>query len=145
MPKVYLSIGSNLGEKEKQLNTAIHLINERAGTVISTSSYYATEPWKMTTDHEFLNAAVCINTNLTPYSLLQTLQKIEKDMGRHEKTHQKKYEDRIIDIDMLLYDGVKVDTFELTLPHPLMSERAFVLKPLSEIHPQFTDHIKQIN
>ncbi len=139
MAKVYLSLGSNLGEKKEQLDKAITLIGERAGEVIGKSSYYLTEPWKMETKNKFLNAAICIQTQLTPLVLLMTLQQIEKDMGRIKKSTSKKYEDRIIDIDILLYDSIKVQTFELTLPHPYMWERPFVLKPLAEIYPQLLD------
>lgn len=140
MAKVYLSLGTNLGKKKEQLDKAISFVNERAGTVIAQSSYYLTEPWKMHTEYKFLNAAICILTELTPLSLLFTLQQIEKDMGRIRKSSSMNYEDRIIDIDILLYDQVKINTFELTIPHPLMWERPFVLKPLAEIYPQLLDN-----
>lgn len=140
MAKAYLSLGTNLGKKKEQLDKAISFVNERAGTVIAQSSYYLTEPWKMHTEHKFLNAAVCILTELTPLSLLFTLQQIEKDVGRIRKSSSMNYEDRIIDIDILLYDQVKINTFELTIPHPLMWERPFVLKPLTEIYPELLDN-----
>lgn len=140
MAEVYLSLGTNLGEKKEQLDTAIAFINERAGTVVKQSSYYLTEPWKMQTEHKFLNAAVCIVTERSPLSLLFTLQQIEKEMGRTRKSSSAGYEDRIIDIDILLYDSIKIDTFELTIPHPLMWKRPFVLKPLTEIYPQLLDN-----
>ncbi len=139
MAKVYLSLGTNLGDKEKNLDTAIALIDERIGIVVLKSSYYLTEPWKMKTKNKFLNAALCIQTDLSPLSLLFSLQKIEKDMGRVKTLKKNSYEDRLIDIDILIYDNVKIQTYELTIPHPLMWERPFVLKPLAEIYPQLLD------
>ena len=93
----------------------------------------------------FLNAAVELETNLTPFSLLLKLQDIEKEMGRINKTKNQEYEDRIIDIDILMYDDLKIDTFELSLPHPSMWERPFVLKPLVEIYPDILNQKPMTN
>ncbi len=140
MAKVYLSLGTNIGNKKLHLDQAISLLSERVGTIVAKSTYYLTEPWKMQTTHKFLNAAVCIKTELSPLSLLFKLQEIEKFMGRTRKSSHNQYEDRIIDIDILLYDEINIKTFELTIPHPCMWERPFVLKPLTEIYPQLLDN-----
>lgn len=81
----------------------------------------------------FVNAAVCVSTQLTPRALLEATQAIERDMGRTAKSVNGQYHDRTIDIDILLYDNIKVDEPDLKIPHPLMNERDFVMKPLKEI------------
>ena len=145
MAKVYLSLGSNLGNKEQQMQQAIEKIKKYCGEIVAQSSFYTTEPWNMQTKNLFLNAAVELATNLTPFSLLLKLQDIEKEMGRINKTKNQEYEDRIIDIDILMYDDLKIDTFELSLPHPSMWERPFVLKPLVEIYPDILNQKPMTN
>lgn len=136
MAKVYLSLGTNLGNKEQNLLTAIEHINKRVGKVISSSAFYKTEPWGFNSTHVFLNAAVEVETNLPPINLLKETQLIEKEMGRTAKSKGKQYSDRLIDIDILLYDNLILNTAELVLPHPLMTQRAFVMEPLVEIAPE---------
>lgn len=132
---VYLALGSNLGDRYSIMTEAIEKIRNMIGDVIRQSDYHETEPWGFESDNKFLNAAVCVSTSLTPYSLLLATQKIERMMGREEKTKAGEYHDRVIDIDILLYDDIRLSTYELTIPHPFMNERDFVMKPLMEIMP----------
>ena len=133
MHKVYLSLGSNLGNKEQNLTSAISEIARRIGNIIAQSAFLETEPWGFDSDNAFLNAAVCVETQLSPYELLHTTQQIERDLGRIQKSEQGLYHYRIIYIDILLYDDLHIQTPELTIPHPLMQQRDFVLIPLKEI------------
>jgi len=133
MHKVYLSLGTNLGDKERNLSVAIKEIGRRSGTVRVQSAFLTTKPWGFSSDNDFLNAAVCCETALSPFDLLHGTQAIERDMGRLSKSVGGVYHDRIIDIDILVYDDIHIETPELTIPHPRMNERDFVLKPLKEI------------
>ncbi|MDR0961864.1 MAG: 2-amino-4-hydroxy-6-hydroxymethyldihydropteridine diphosphokinase [Mediterranea sp.] len=132
---VYLGLGTNLGDKEQNLRTAATHIEERIGKLVSLSAFYATEPWGFTSSHSFLNAALCIDTGLPPLDILHLTQSIEQEMGRTCKSVNGQYHDRIIDIDLLLCGNLVLHTPRLTLPHPLMHQRLFVMKPLSEIAP----------
>lgn len=132
---VYLGLGSNLGNRKAILNDAIALINERVGEVVRQSSFLETEPWGFESPNQFLNACLCVNTELAPRQLLEATQVIEKEMGRAHKTMNRKYQDRIIDIDILMIDDLKIDEPDLKVPHPLMEERDFVMIPLKEIMP----------
>ena len=129
----YLSLGSNLGDKEKNLLSAISEIERRIGPIRTQSAFLATEPWGFESEHTFLNAAVCVETRLAPLDLLHVTQQIERDLGRTHKSVGGQYHDRIIDIDILLYDDLHLATQELTIPHPHMYERDFVLIPLQQI------------
>lgn len=132
--KVYLSLGTNLGDKEYNLRAAIAQIAERIGLVEAQSAFLATEPWGFESCHTFLNAAVRVATELSPMQLLRATQQIERDLGRTRKTTVSGvYQDRVIDIDILLYDDLRINTDELTIPHPLMHERDFVRIPLKEV------------
>lgn len=133
--KAYLSLGSNLGNKEENLHLAVQNIEKRIGRIISLSAFYATEPWGFSSINLFLNAALCMETSLSPQEVLQATQKIEHEMGRKHKSLHGIYNDRVIDIDLLLYEDLILNTPELKLPHPLMQERDFVMRPLAEIAP----------
>lgn len=133
MHTVYLSLGTNLGDKEQNLLKAIRMIGEKVGTVVRQSSFLATEPWGFDSENGFLNCAICINTTHSPLDVLHLTQDIERQMGRQSKSVNGKYHDRIIDIDILLYDDLEMKTPLLTIPHPLMHERDFVMIPLKEI------------
>lgn len=135
MPTVYLSLGSNLGNRQAQLTTAITLLTERAGRISALSGFYETEPWGYNSTHPFLNMAVHLETSLSPLELLTITQQIEYELGRTLKKEKNSYEDRPIDIDILLYDNIISDNPELVIPHPLMHQRLFVLQPLAEIAP----------
>ncbi len=133
MATVYLGLGTNLGDKEANLRTAIYKLQERIGKQVSLSSFYETAPWGFESDHSFLNAAIGLEPSLSPIEILHITQEIEKELGRTKKSVNGSYSDRLIDIDILLYDTLVLQTPELTIPHPLMTERDFVMKPLIEI------------
>ncbi len=131
----YLGIGTNLGDKATHIRRAVELIGQRVGTVLAVSSFCQSEPWGFVSDNRFLNVAVQVATSLSPMELLRETQSIEKLMGRTEKTTST-YADRIIDIDILFYGQMVLDTETLKIPHPLLPERDFVVIPLAEIAPQ---------
>lgn len=130
--QVYLGLGSNLGERESFIQKAVALIMERVGHVARQSTLVETEPWGFESTHRFLNGVILCETRLTPRQVLNETQKIEKELGRKSKTTLA-YSDRPIDIDILLYDDLTIDEPDLKIPHPLMYERDFVMKPLKEI------------
>ncbi len=133
MHQVYLSLGTNLGNRRENIREAIRKIGEQVGVVTRQSALYETKPWGFSTPNEFINACVLVETELAPRQLLEATQRIEKEMGRTLKSVDGAYHDRIIDIDILMYDDIKVDEPDLKLPHPLMEERDFVMVPLREI------------
>ena len=137
--EVYLGLGTNLGDKVQHLNDAISCISERVGQVVCQSSFLETEPWGFESDHTFLNAVICCKTEKTPREVLLLTQQIERDMGRTHKSDSVGYADRIIDIDILLYDDLTVDEPDLKIPHPLMHQRDFVMKPLEEVRRKMCD------
>ena len=136
--KVYLGLGSNLGDREEHIRKAIALIGESIGLVIRQSSLIETEPWGFDSENRFLNGVILVETALTPRQLLRATQKIERELGK-TKVHATRrknasiYKDRPIDIDILLYDDLTVDEPDLKIPHPLMQQRDFVMIPLKEI------------
>lgn len=133
MHTVYLSLGSNLGDRKATMRRAIGLLNERAGSVDRQSSFIETEPWGFESTNKFLNMCVRLLTTLSPEQLLLATKQIERELGRTQKSVSGQYHDRPIDIDILMYDDVHIDSNDLTLPHPHMQEREFVMKPLREI------------
>ena len=137
--EVSLGLGTNLGDKVQHLNDAISRISERVGQVVCQSSFLETEPWGFESDHTFLNAVICCKTEKTPREVLLLTQQIERDMGRTHKSDSVGYADRIIDIDILLYDDLTVDEPDLKIPHPLMHQRDFVMKPLEEVRRKMCD------
>ena len=134
MAIAYLALGTNIGNKRRNMITAAALLAERVGDVLALSGFYETEPWGVQSENTFLNAALQLDTSLSPLELLKATQEIEIEMGRTQKSNGA-YHDRIIDIDILLYEDLVLQTPELTLPHPLMHERLFVMEPLAEIAP----------
>ncbi len=129
----YLSLGSNLGNREETLREAVERLSAAEGTELrAVSSLYETEPWGKTDQPRFLNIAVAIETSLSPEGLLELAQSIEKGLGR---VRHERWGARTIDVDILYMEGVQRDTQELTIPHPYMTGRAFVLVPLAEIAP----------
>ena len=134
MAIAYLALGTNIGNKRRNMITAAALLAERVGDVLALSGFYETEPWGFQSENTFLSAALQLDTSLSPLELLKATQEIEIEMGRTQKSNGA-YHDRIIDIDILLYDNLVLQTPELTLPHPLMHERLFVMEPLAEIAP----------
>lgn len=136
MAEVYLGLGTNLGDKESNLNTAMEEIRKRVGEIASLSAFYATEPWGFDSQNSFLNAVCKVYTALSPTEVLTITQAIEKDLGRMSKSVGGQYSDRPIDIDILLYDNLIIDTPQLSIPHPLMHKRLFAMEPLAEIAPE---------
>ena len=137
--EVYLGLGSNLGDRHTLLLQALELMIQRVGQLVRCSSFFETEPQGFTSDHAFLNAVALYRTTLTSEQLLATTQDIERQLGRTEKTQPGgAYADRPIDIDILLYGDEVVNTPELTIPHPRMTERDFVMKPLEELRRNLT-------
>ena len=136
MAQVSLGLGSNLGDRRKHLTDAVEKINNRIGSVLSQSDFIRSKPQGFKSKNYFLNAVVIVETSLSPTELLQETKKIETELGRTHKTISsptgKVYSDRVIDIDILLYDDLFIDTEELTIPHPLMQERDFVMVPLEQ-------------
>ncbi len=128
---VFLSLGSNIGDREQNIQLAIkHLQKHCAIKVERISSLYETEPYGVKEQPDFLNAIIGITTTLSPQELLAECLRIEAALGR---VRQKRWEPRIIDIDLLVYDQISLQSEQLTIPHPLLSERNFVLIPFAEI------------
>ena len=136
--KVYLGLGSNLGDGRKNLERAIHMIDDRVGQVTRQSSFIETEPWGFESQNKFTNAVILCETTKTPREVLMLTQQIERDMGRRKKSVSGGYADRPIDIDILLYDDLTIDEPDLKIPHPLMHERDFVMIPLEELKQKTT-------
>lgn len=142
---VYISLGSNTGDREQNLRTAIERLRE-LGEVKAVSSIYETEPVEYTAQPWFLNAAVALETELMPRQLMSRLLAIEKDMGRRRTIFKGP---RLIDLDVLLFGHSVIETPQLTVPHPAMHERRFVLEPLAEIapdvrHPVFKRTVREM-
>ena len=135
MAIAFLGLGANLGNRRKQLLSTIKHLSEKAGRITAFSDFYETVPWGYQSPHAFLNAVVKLETSFSPHELLIATQQIECELGRTAKSEDRHYVDRTIDIDILLYDELILQTPDLVLPHPLMHERLFVLQPLAEIAP----------
>ena len=136
----YVALGSNLGDKEANLRRALELLIERGVEIVKTSTFISTEPYGVTDQPQFLNGVCEVRTSLVPLALLHTLLEIEQEMGRVRLRH---WGERNIDLDLLLYEDVVLDTEELKLPHPDMQNRDFVLLPLAEIAPELVHPILQ--
>ncbi|MFT5775633.1 2-amino-4-hydroxy-6-hydroxymethyldihydropteridine diphosphokinase [Hyphomonas sp.] len=134
MAEAAISLGSNLGDRAAYLAAALRAIDGRPEcSLISVSSVYWTQPWGKTDQGEFLNLCAIIDTRLAPQALLDVVKGIERMLGR---TEGERWGPREIDIDLLVMDGVTRESEVLTLPHPRMVERLFVLAPLAEIAPE---------
>lgn len=130
---VYIGLGSNLGDGPKNLDKAVALLQKEAGEVLYTSAYIESEPWGFESEHRFTNAVTVIRTTLEPLPLLVLTQHIERRMGRTRKRHRGEgYSDRVIDLDLLMYDDLHLETERLVLPHPHIADRDFVRLPLEE-------------
>lgn len=132
MATVYIGIGSNLGDREKNCLHALELLQKKIITVTKRSSLYETKPWGLKDQPCFINMVIEIETALEPKELLRTLKDIEREIGREESL---KWGPRIIDLDILLFENIILNEDTLKIPHPLMHERDFVLRPLCEIAP----------
>ena len=133
--RIYLGLGTNLGDRQENLTRAIEALSLALGTCKAQSSFLETEPWGFESDNGFLNCVVAFDTELTPTELLDTTERIERELGRTVKSTGGNYHDRLIDIDILLYGNTVIESERLTIPHPLMHLRDFVLMPLTEIAP----------
>ena len=143
--RAYLSLGSNLGNKAENINSAIELLSERAGKVLKVSSNYETEPDGFVSENSFVNIALSLDTPLDALALLEVCEQIEKELGRKTKSVNLNYSDRVIDIDILYFNNMQLATDRLTLPHPRMHKRLFVLAPLAEIAPKLKHPIVGLN
>lgn len=133
MPILYLGLGSNLGDGRANLDRAIELLSARLGAPVAVSSYLVSEPWGFESEHRFTNAVAAFETDADPWDLLDMTQSIEREMGRTVKHRPgESYTDRIIDIDLLEYGDWHIESERLSLPHPLIAQRDFVLMPLME-------------
>lgn len=130
---VYIGLGSNLGDGPKNLDKAVALLQKEAGEVLYTSAYIESEPWGFESEYRFTNAVTVISTALEPLPLLDLTQQIERRMGRTRKRRRGEgYSDRVIDLDLLMYDDLHLETERLVLPHPHIADRDFVRLPLEE-------------
>jgi len=136
MHKIFLSAGGNLNNTKKKFEQLFSLLQDKVGKIILQSSYYQSDAWEFESEHPFINVALCLQTELSPFELLKVTQSIEKELGRTEKT-KTFYQDRTMDIDIIFYDNEIIKTQNLEIPHPKMQMRNFVLVPLSEIAPNF--------
>ena len=134
MERVYLATGSNLGDKVANLNAALEHIKAQVGNLVLVSGLYRTDAWGIEDQPEFLNQAMAVDTQLEPEELLVVVLDIEHQMGRERRI---RWGERLIDIDVLFYGDLVYQTQRLTIPHPFIQERNFVLQPLLEIAPDF--------
>lgn len=130
---IYLGLGTNTGNREENLTAAIAELSQLSGSCISKSAFVETEPWGFESSNRFLNCTVAFETDIPPLELLDMTESIERKLGRTLKSANGVYHDRIIDIDILLYGNMVINSERLTIPHPLMHKRDFVLFPLCEI------------
>lgn len=134
MAKLFLLFGSNIGNRSENISKALTLVSEALGVIGDTSSFYETAAWGNTNQASFYNLVCTLNTITKPELVLEKILAIEESLGR---VRNQKWEARIIDIDILYYDDLIVDTPQLKIPHPLLQERRFTLMPLDEIEPNF--------
>ena len=152
MAIVFLSLGSNLGDRVGYLQQATSLLSAVPEIkIVATSSFYESEPWQMDSENWFVNAVVQISTTLEPEKLLKECQRIESQLGRNSihRTSNGNYTDRTIDIDILFYDNKIINTPDLTIPHKFFHKRAFLMVPMLEIaqdfvHPLFNKTVAEL-
>lgn len=150
MATAYLCLGSNQGDRIGFIQQAASLIKMNDGvSVVTTSSFYESEPWGMESEVWFVNAVMQINTELDPYALLATLKLIEKQLGRTSKTVNGEYSDRKIDIDIIFYEDENIKDEDLVIPHAYFHKRAFMIVPMLEIaqdfvHPVFNKTVSKL-
>jgi 2-amino-4-hydroxy-6-hydroxymethyldihydropteridine diphosphokinase len=133
--RVVLAFGSNLGDKEANIQKAIDAISKSCGKVAQVSPYYYSAPEGFVSENEFVNGCLLLLTDLNPYLLLNELKSIEKKLGRSKNAAQ--YEDRCIDLDIIFYESLCIQSPDLQIPHPRYQEREFVLVPLQSLKLDF--------
>lgn len=132
---IYLGLGTNQGNKEENIRGAIEELSHLLGTPTAVATIIETEPWGFQSDNSFLNTVVAFKSTLAPEEILKATQEIERRLGRTKKSIDGCYSDRPIDIDILLYGNRVIESEQLTIPHPLLHKRLFVLQPLAQIAP----------
>ncbi|MBO7279538.1 MAG: 2-amino-4-hydroxy-6-hydroxymethyldihydropteridine diphosphokinase [Bacteroidaceae bacterium] len=132
---IYLGLGTNQGNKEENIRGAIEELSHLLGTPTAVATIIETEPWGFQSDNSFLNTVVAFKSTLAPEEILKATQEIERRLGRTKKSIDGCYSDRPIDIDILLYGSRVIESPQLTIPHPLLHKRLFVLQPLAQIAP----------
>ena len=137
---VHIALGTNLGNREHNLQQAIRSISERIGTVRQCSPFYENEAQGFETDSLFLNGCLSVETELEPLNVLHVLKEVEVHLGRESKSNAN-YTSRPIDLDIILFDNQIINNIQLEVPHPRFRERLFVIKPLSDIDPEVVDPI----
>lgn len=142
MPRVFILLGGNLGDRFKTLSQAKKFVSVRAGIIQKESSVYESEPWGFEHENSFLNQVVVVKTEYPPEIVLQIAQDTEAELGRI-RHNSGVYEGRIIDIDILFYDDKVMKQEDLKIPHPLIQERRFTLQPLAEIAPDMVHPVLQ--
>jgi len=146
MNEVYILLGSNEGNREERLEQARAALSKNCGPILKSSSLYETAAWGLQDQPDFLNQAICLQTELSPESLLRSTQQTEQDLGRQRHI---KWGQRTIDIDILLYNDAVVQQPDLVIPHPYMQDRRFVMTPMAEIaagkiHPLLGQSMKEL-
>ncbi len=151
MATVYLCLGSNTGDRIGYIQQAASLLKSTDGiSIVTTSSFYETEPWGMDSENLFVNAVMQVNTILSPQELLNSIKLIEKTLGRvNDKSDDIKYSDRCIDIDIIFYEDKIIEEQDLIIPHRLFHKRAFMIVPMLEIaqdfvHPKFNKTVSKL-
>ncbi len=150
MAIVYLSLGSNLGDRVGYIQQAVSLLGANPNiNIVATSSFYETEPWQMHSENWFVNAVIQISTTLQPEELLKECKNIETMLGRKREEGSNTYSDRTIDIDIIFYDNLILNTPNLTIPHRFFHRRVFMLVPMLEIaqdfvHPLFNKTVEKL-
>lgn len=144
MNKVFIGLGTNLGNRSANLNRAYTLIEKRVGEITLKSHFYQTPPWGFDSTEDFLNSVILVETNLSILALFNELKKIETEMGRQAKIAGQGYQDRVIDLDILDFNNAIYESSDLTVPHQKMHLRAFVLYPFAEIAPKWLHPILKV-
>lgn len=147
MNKIILGLGTNLGDRFKNIELAYQLIEEKIGAITAKSKLYETAPWGVLDQPDFINSCISIESNLTPKECLKMISEIENEMGR---IRYQKWGARLIDIDILFFGNEIINQEELSVPHPFIQERIFVIKPLEDIietyiHPVLKESIKALS
>lgn len=142
MNNIFLSLGSNLGNKKEIIDNALIQINRKIGSIIKVSSLFETEPWGFVSSNSFYNICIEISSSLSPFDILYLSNEIEKNFNRLEK-NTKEYKDRTLDIDILFYSSIVLRTMDLTIPHREIDLRKFVLEPLNEIAYDFINPLSK--